>query len=716
MTDPVRTTNAYTQVRIREPLGERILGEALTVGGQGADVLVPGADAKLVVQILRSRGVWVVLPVSGIARFNGRLLGKPTDLRRHDVIAIADAQVIVTGISRTLLCLDVCHLQGNTTIAPANTLSPIVLEDGDDELEIEAPPEPAPVSVGNRRRRTPRWAGFGEVAAALAIALLIVLGIYSQLIPVALDIQPGNARISAPADLLAMHLGSRLFLLPGHHRIRAESQGYVPAQADLLLRRGVPSSVRLRLVKLPGELDIDTAGIACAVSVDGAEVGRAPGTITVPAGQHTLLLRAPRHVDFIATLQIEGAGDHQRLTAVLQPSWGTLQITSLPPGASVLVDGVAAGTTPIVVDAPAGVRRVRISSPGLKPWESSVVLNAGEALTLGPIMLGQPDAHLSLSSRPAAAAVMIGGTFRGHTPLEADLPAGIQQDLTLSLPGYAPWSRRLDAAAGKRLTVHATLEPVGARVSVQGEPADAELLIDGVLRGHTPQRLVLAALEHHLEVRKRGWLPFSATVTPAAGLDRVIHYQLTSAELAASRAQRASVLYTQTGYRMRLVTAPTVPATAARSSGDRRSVVSMRRSVLDRSFYLGAMPVTNEQFRRFRPDHRSVLSGPRETDRDDAPVIRVSWPEAVEFCNWLSEQDSLPPAYARSGGTYVLLRPVTIGYRLPTQAEWQYATREAASQRPAPFADLPGKSSEWLNDGAAADHPTFGFRVARYAE
>ncbi|MFX5656532.1 SUMF1/EgtB/PvdO family nonheme iron enzyme, partial [Acinetobacter baumannii] len=83
--------------------------------------------------------------------------------------------------------------------------------------------------------------------------------------------------------------------------------------------------------------------------------------------------------------------------------------------------------------------------------------------------------------------------------------------------------------------------------------------------------------------------------------------------------------------------------------------------------YFGVTEVTNEQFRRFRPEHTSGFMERRSLDLDDQPVTQVTWDQAAAFCNWLSERDSLPVAYEKRNDTYALKRPVTIGYRLPTE-------------------------------------------------
>ena len=110
---------AYAQVRVREPLGERILGENISIGGTDSDVVVPGADPGPALAIERRKGVWVLEPRGKAARINGRSLMSSRDLRKGDVLALGEAQIAVTDVSRTLLRIEIHHLVGNATVAPA---------------------------------------------------------------------------------------------------------------------------------------------------------------------------------------------------------------------------------------------------------------------------------------------------------------------------------------------------------------------------------------------------------------------------------------------------------------------------------------------------------------------------------------------------------------------------------------------------------------------
>jgi formylglycine-generating enzyme required for sulfatase activity len=86
------------------------------------------------------------------------------------------------------------------------------------------------------------------------------------------------------------------------------------------------------------------------------------------------------------------------------------------------------------------------------------------------------------------------------------------------------------------------------------------------------------------------------------------------------------------------------------------------------SFYMGRYEVTQKEYTALMGTNPSVFKG------DNLPVENVSWYDAVNYCNALSRKEGLTPAYAVSG-TNVTWNRSANGYRLPTEAEWEYACR-----------------------------------------
>jgi formylglycine-generating enzyme required for sulfatase activity len=132
--------------------------------------------------------------------------------------------------------------------------------------------------------------------------------------------------------------------------------------------------------------------------------------------------------------------------------------------------------------------------------------------------------------------------------------------------------------------------------------------------------------------------------------------------------------------------------------GDEKEIDATPHEVAISSFYIDKYPVTQEQYKKVMTENPSRWKG------DKNPVEQVRWSDAVKYCNARSLAEGLQPCYDLQ--TWECNFEAN-GYRLPTEAEWEYACR-AGSKTVYFFGDSSAKLSDyaWVDSNAGGKpHP-----------
>ena len=498
---------------------------------------------------------------------------------------------------------------------------------------------------------------------------------------VSIKVRPNIALVIVD-EWLAPHVGGHWLLRPGQRRVRVEAPGYTPFTSTIAVGEAQLQTHEITLEPLPGHLRVSLAPVNFAVIlIDGADRGRVPGTVKdIRAGTREIEIRAQRYLPFYANLDIEGRDIEQRLDVALEPEWADVSVDSTPATASIKVDGEVVGKTPATIEVLAGQRLLRIEKADYKPWQQTLKVVAGQAVNLGEIALAKADGHLDLNSMPAAASVTVNGEFQGRTPLKVALATGKKHTIRVIKEGFETSERVVEVDPGKTAALSLELAPELATVTLVTSPADAELLINGEPRGSANQTLSLPTHEHEIVIRKAGYGTYRTSITPRKGVDKRFKIWLkTAAEMAqeasARSASKRSLVTTFGSQEMKLFTGGKIRMGTSRRDLGRRANEVQRHTLLKRPFYLAIKEVTNEQFRQFLSTHESAAFNGNNLNADEQPVSRLSWTQAVLYCSWLSRLDGLPPFYQITDGEVLGVNPDATGYRLPTEAEWEWASR-----------------------------------------
>ena len=383
----------------------------------------------------------------------------------------------------------------------------------------------------------------------------------------------------------------------------------------------------------------------------------------------------------------------KELQFALRPAFGSVTVTSPPSGALVFLDEKQVGQTPLTLARIAsGSHSLRLQAPQYAVERRNVSVADGQTANVA-VTLAARFAEITVQA-PQGAVVTVDGDRKGSGTLSWRQSEGLC-DIVVSMAGHRDARRQLEVVAGRAQTVQLTPQPIYGSASVDSDLMDAEIWIDGKQYGVTPnvvERLLVGS--HTLVLKKSGYADLQQQFSVEEGKEASLSVKLPAGRSVQFTSEKPGMQIIVDGKKL-----GTTPLTAVVGIGH-HSVSAMRGGdiidVRDLDITSAGAPLTmaftftmgatseqgSDAWDEEKPAHEVTLSdyyigqtevtqalweavmgsNPSDSKGGNLPVERVSWDDCQVFIQKLNQLTGKQ-------------------FRLPTEAEWEYAARGGRKSR-----------------------------------
>ena len=282
---------------------------------------------------------------------------------------------------------------------------------------------------------------------------------------------------------------------------------------------------------------------------------------------------------------------------------------------------------------------------------------------------------VQLKLKPDKGSLFINGILENKYT-ELNLLTKKKYKLIYKKDGYLTQEKEYYFSENKINTVNISLEKEYGEISIVTDPS-AKIIIDGKDYGISPKKIKLQTITQKLKVIKEGYNTFVTNIktkpNELSKVDLILEKKIDNL----TRTNKKTYI-NYLGLKLKLFSPNRFMMGAPRHEKGQRANEFLKDVVLRKKFYASLTEVTKEQFFNSK--------GIEYNKKDkNLPISNISWFEAAIFCNWLSEKEGLKNVYQFNNKNYLGANLQNNGYRLPTEAEWEWLARKSGRNESTKF-------------------------------